>query len=251
MNLTKYFQRIGVDPVSVADLQTLRLLHRAHLHAVPFENLDIRRGRPLALDEQTLFAKLVERKRGGICYEQNVLFASVLRALGYEVQLLSAEVSRDEGGYGPPFDHMALLVTVGQQRLLADVGFGDSFLEPLLLDRDAAPTPALGGYEVCCDGPWCWVSKQGLDGNTPEPQYRFQTVAREVSDFDAMLVHHQSSPASHFTRKDICTRATESGLITLSDDQLIETSQGVRRITPLADAAQRRQALEAHFGVVL
>jgi N-hydroxyarylamine O-acetyltransferase len=89
MDTTAYLHRIHyhgrLDPTSA----TLRALHRAHLHAVPFENLDIHLGRPIALDEATLFDKIVVRRRGGLCYELNGLFAALLRSLGFNVTLRS------------------------------------------------------------------------------------------------------------------------------------------------------------------
>ena len=86
-------------------------MHRAHLLAVPFENLDIHLGRPISLDQDALFGKIVTRRRGGFCYELNGLFALLLRELGFEVTLLSAGVARADGGFGPEFDHLTLLVS--------------------------------------------------------------------------------------------------------------------------------------------
>ncbi len=116
-------------------------MHLAHLLSVPFENLSIHwRGihwrEPIILGDEALFEKIVRRRRGGFCYELNGLFAALLRELGFSVKMLSAEVADAEGNFGPPFDHMALLVTL-EDRWLADVGFGDSFREPLLLDERA------------------------------------------------------------------------------------------------------------------
>ena len=84
-------------------LETLRALHKAHMLAVPFENLDIHLGRPIVLDEDRLYRKIVGERRGGFCYELNGLFAALLRELGYEVTLLSARVSCEQGGFGPEF----------------------------------------------------------------------------------------------------------------------------------------------------
>ena len=97
MDTTAYLHRIRyhrpLDPSSV----TLRALHRAHLHTVPFENLDIHLGRPIALDETALFDKIVARRRGGFCYELNGLFAVLLRILGFTVTLLAASDAHSDG----------------------------------------------------------------------------------------------------------------------------------------------------------
>src|SRR5258706_8881452 len=111
MDITAYLNRIAhrgpIEPTG----ETLRALHLAHLLAVPFENLDIGLGRPIVLDQAALFDKIVVRRRGGFCYELNGLFAALLRALGFEVTMLSAGVGRAGGGFGPEFDHLTLLVT--------------------------------------------------------------------------------------------------------------------------------------------
>src|SRR5215208_6825945 len=130
-----YLSRIGHTGPRDPTIDTLRALHRAHLAAVPFENLDIHAGRPIRLDRSAFFRKIVGERRGGFCYELNGLFGALLEALGFEVTLLSARVAREGGGFGPEFDHLVLLVSAGG-RWIADVGFGRSFEEPLSLDDD-------------------------------------------------------------------------------------------------------------------
>jgi N-hydroxyarylamine O-acetyltransferase len=251
MDLAKYLHRIDIGAVSGPDQETLRLLHRAHLQTVPFENLDIRLGQPLVLDAQSLFDKIVVRRRGGICYEQNVLFGAILQAIGYCVEFIGAEVSVSETEFGPPFDHMVLLAVVGQQRLIADVGFGDSFLEPLFMDHEGEQLQGTAAYVVRRDGAWYVVTKRLLNESSSETLFRFQTEPRQVSDFEDMCLFHQTSPESHFTRKDVCSRATESGRITISGNQLMDTTFGVKQVTELGDPEERRRALEAHFGIAL
>lgn len=163
MNVDAYLDRIGYAGPRAPEAATLRALHRAHLLAVPFENLDIALGRPLALDEAALFDKIVRRGRGGFCYELNSLFAALLRALGFDVALLSARVLTD-GQPGPEFDHMTLLVqrpadagAPGPQRCLADVGFGASFLEPLPPDSPDLQRQAPGIFRVSRSGDQWWM----------------------------------------------------------------------------------------------
>src|SRR2546421_10050322 len=133
MDIQAYLQRIDYTGPLVPSAKTLRLLQVAHLRTVPFENLSIHSGEPIVLDDDALFEKIVSRRRGGFCYELNGLFAALLRALGFDVAMLSAQVADAQGTFGPDFDHMTLLVNQ-DERWLADVGFGDSFSEPLLLD---------------------------------------------------------------------------------------------------------------------
>ena len=100
------------------------------------------------LDDEALFEKIVRRRRGGFCYELNGLFAALLRGLGFDVVMLSAEVANKERGFGPEYDHMALMVRFGGKRYLVDVGFGDSFREPLLLDERAEQMDGGRAYRI-------------------------------------------------------------------------------------------------------
>ena len=253
MDIDRYLRRIAAHPARGADLPALRHLQHAHLHAVPFENLDIRSGRALDLGEAALFDKIVSRRRGGICYEQNTLFAALLRALGFQVSLLAAEVGTGEGTFGPAFDHMALLVVIDERRFLADVGFGDSFLHPLELDlRGEQQQDTAAAYEVRVDGAWHVVMKRlRSEGSAPTASFRFRTEPHEVVDFEPMCLYHQTSPESHFTRNDICSLATPDGRITISGDRLIETRAGSKVARELHGTAERALALRTHFGVVL
>src|SRR5438128_6918545 len=133
VDIAAYLRRIGYTGPIVPTLETLREIHRAHLLAVPFENLDIPLGRQIVCDEDIFVCKIMERRRGGFCYEMNGAFAALLRSIGFKVTLLSARVSKKNGSDGPEFDHLTLRVDLGEP-WLADVGFGDSFLEPLRLE---------------------------------------------------------------------------------------------------------------------
>src|SRR5690349_19482536 len=153
MNVVAYLRRINYGGPTQPTAETLRDLHRAHLLAVPFENLDIHLGREIVLEAERLYAKVVERRRGGFCYELNGAFAGLLGALGFDVEMLAAGVGRADGSFGPLFDHMALLVKLDEP-WLADVGFGEGFREPLRLDDEGEQAQAFGAYRVRRDGKW-------------------------------------------------------------------------------------------------
>ncbi|XP_037280346.2 arylamine N-acetyltransferase [Rhipicephalus microplus] len=124
----EYLARLGVpkkEPFT-ADLDLLRTLIEAHLQRVTFENIDVLLGRPIALDVNSLFAKVVERGRGGYCFELNSLFARLLQALGYQLRLRMARVR-----WGLPLEapitlqqHVVLIVDLPEGEHLVDVGFG-------------------------------------------------------------------------------------------------------------------------------
>ncbi len=250
MNVEAYLKRINYHGPLSPSAETLRDLQVAHLLAVPFENLSIHAGQPIVLEDDALFTKIVEKKRGGFCYEVNGLFAALLRAIGFEVQMLSASVANAEGSFGPEFDHMTLMVKL-EERWLADVGFGDSFLEPLLLDERGEQRQGSRAYQIKPEGAHL-IMMQREDADEWQPQYRFTLQPHEYPDYAEMCRYHQTSPQSHFTQKRVCSRATETGRITLSEMRFIETSnQGARQERVLSGQEEYAAILREHFGIVI
>jgi N-hydroxyarylamine O-acetyltransferase len=247
MNVDAYLERIGYRGPVAPTAETLRGLHVAHLLAVPFENLSIHAGEPVVLEDEALFDKVVGRGRGGFCYELNGLFGALLRELGFRVEMLSAGVAKRGGGFGPEFDHMALLVTLGERRL-ADVGFGDSFVEPLLLDERAAQAQGARAFRVEEEGGRLVLSMKDAGGEW-EPQYRFGLEPHAYADYEGMCRFHQTSPESHFTRGRVCSRLTPGGRVTLSGLRLITTAGGGRVERELGGEDEYAAALLEHFGV--
>jgi N-hydroxyarylamine O-acetyltransferase len=248
MNIDSYLKRIGYNGPLAPTAETLRDLQVAHLIAVPFENLSIHSGEPIVLDDEALFTKIVERRRGGFCYEVNGLFALLLRALGFEVSMLAAGVAKDSGEFGPEFGHMTLMVTL-DQRWLADVGFGDSFLEPLLLDERGEQLQRTGSYQITATGPHLVLNHRKNDEDW-RPQYRFTLEPHVYADYEETCLYHQTSPDSHFTKKRICSRATHDGRITLSDMRLITTSGAGQRDERLLETQEEYdRILRQHFGI--
>lgn len=249
MDTAAYLQRINYRDPLKPSAETLRQIHLAHLLAVPFENLSIHRDEPIVLSDETLFEKIVHRRRGGFCYELNGLFASLLIELGFKVTKLSAGVADDKGEFGPPFDHMTLLVTL-EDRWLADVGFGDSFREPLLLDERAPQVQSNAvAFRIEEAENFLVMSRRAENGDW-QPQYRFNLDPHEYDDYGEMCHFHQTSPQSHFTQKRICSRATVEGRVSLSEMQLIITRGGARETTPISED-QYAKVLSETFGISL
>ncbi len=125
LDVDSYFERIGYSGPRAATLETLRTLQRLHPLAIPFENLDTLAGIPVRLDLPSLERKLVHGRRGGYCFEQNLLFNHVLRALGFETAALAARVVWERlPGEERARTHMLVLVALGERRYVCDVGFG-------------------------------------------------------------------------------------------------------------------------------
>lgn len=242
MDIPAYLQRIGYGGSVSPTVQTLGALQKSHLLNVPFENLDIHLGKPLNLAAGALFTKIVKQQRGGFCYELNGLLAEALRQLGFEVSLLSAQVARKQGDFGEDFDHLVLLVHL-EENWLVDVGFGESFSEPLNLSQEGE----YGGYRLRHDGHYWLV--QALKKDHWQTQFRFTPEPHQFSEFQRMCVYHQTSPESKFTQHRLCSRATLEGRITVVDRRLILTRWGDRQERRLKTEQEYRRALADYFHI--
>lgn len=242
-----YLERIAYSGSMEPSAETLRALHRAHMFTVPFENLDIHLGRKIVCDENRFLQKIINEHRGGFCYELNGAFAVLLRELGFQVTLLSARVARADDTYGPDFDHLTLRVDL-EEPWLADVGFGESFLDPLRLQPNLEQ-PQIGRVYRLTEVEDTFHMEVRV-GDKWKSQYSFTLQPRQLSDFAAMCHYQQTSPESHFTRNRICSRATPDGRVTLSTGKLIETHNGARTERTLTDE-EWTACLRERFGVVL
>lgn len=248
LDVRSYLARIGYSGAIEPTAETLRTLHRVHMISVPFENLDISLRRKIEIDEDAVLRKVVERRRGGFCYELNGAFAALLRALGFQVTLLSARVARADGEEGPEFDHLTLRVDL-EQPWLADVGFGESFLEPLRMTAGAEQSDPAGVFRLIQEGHRWHMQKSETGGW--KAQYSFSLQPHRLEDFVGMCRHHQTSPESSFTQKRICSRATPEGRITLSEMKLITTDKGRRDERNLISPAEWITTLQEQFGIWL
>lgn len=248
MDIDAYLRRIAYDGPLEPTLASLRQLHLAHLQTVPFENLDISLGRPISLDPSAMFRKIVERRRGGYCYELNGLFALLLRDLGFRVDMLSAGVASRDGGYSPEFDHMTLRVAL-EEPWLADVGFGDLFLNPLRLETDEVQAEDERSFRMDRQSGRHTLWMRDAEEEW-KPQYRFTTTPHRLEEFEARNRWTQTSPDSHFTQNTICSRVTPEGRISLSGPRLIVTRGRIRQERVLTDL-ERSAVLKESFGIVL
>ena len=147
---------------------------------------------------------------------------------------------------------MALLVTTPGRRWLVDVGFGDSFREPLVLDERGEQVQGGHAYRILPDGAHLILARRE-DGEEWKAQYRFTLQTYEYPDYAEMCRYHQTSPQSHFTKARVCSRATEEGRVTLSGMRFIETTEkgGERRELFVTSQEEYASLLRAHFGIVM
>jgi N-hydroxyarylamine O-acetyltransferase len=253
MDIRNYLARIQYFKPIKPDAQTLQGLQLAHMLHVPFENLDIGLRRPIRLDEEALWNKIVVHQRGGFCYELNGLFARLLKEIGFDVTYLNARVYNRMGKLGIDFDHLALLVQVPNQseRWLADVGFGDSFNEPLSFEERGEQIQGLRSYRLEQTSEGCITWQKNYDGSW-ERQYFFDLLPRNFpADYETACLYHQTAPQSSFTGGSIISKATPDGRVSLEDGRLILTKNGQRSERPIENKDEYQGLLKQYFDITL
>ena len=248
MKVDRYLERIGVERSGLlVDVDSLRLLQRAHLLAVPFENLDIHWKRPIVLDLDAFYRKVVKERRGGFCYELNGLFDELLRRLGFTTRLISARVFNGTS-HGPEYDHAAIIVTIGEEEYLADVGYGDFTSEPLRFVLEEQQRDENGTFIIRRSDEEYLEAAKLVDGEW-KSEYIFKDIARVLSEFAEMCDFQQYSPESHFTKGKLCSIMTENGRKTLTDSKFIVTQRGDKIERLIADESEFYRVLNDEFGI--
>lgn len=206
MNLDAYFSRIGYHGPRTPTIETLNAIHRAHAQAIPFENLDVLLGRPISLAPSAVFDKLVRDRRGGYCFEQNILLASALRALGFQLVPMLARVRwQVPEGVPTPQTHMLLRVEIGGQPWLADAGFGGVGLTRAIpLDTDTEHG-APGEWRRCVRDGRYLLQQVRFDTDWLDV-YRFAVEEAPPIDFEVANWFTSTHPESRFRKNLIVAR---------------------------------------------
>jgi N-hydroxyarylamine O-acetyltransferase len=252
LDLDAYTERTGYRGPLEPTAATLRELHRRHVEAIPFENLEIMLGRPVNLDLASLQAKLVRHRRGGYCYEHNLLFAAVLERLGYAVTGLSARVTMGTGKPRPP-THMCIRAEADGVAWLADVGFGGGgLLEPIPMRPGQRTSQGAGAwqYELADQGGGTWALRSLRPQGWLE-LYTFTCEARLPVDYQVFNWYTSTHPRSPFTQRPVVQKTGDTLRRSLigGDLTLIRPgwASGTRPVAP----ADLPEVLTTDFGIEL
>jgi N-hydroxyarylamine O-acetyltransferase len=211
LSVARYLERIGWDGAVRVDFETLRELHRRHLLAIPYENLDVQLGRPVGLDIAGIYRKVVDERRGGWCYEMNGLLAWALESLGFSLTRLAAGVWREQRGDAVLGNHLALWVHLDRS-YLADVGFGDGMFEPIPIEDHAF---LQRGFEYRLEnlqeGWWRFHNHVWCAA----PSFDFHLSPADPSLLEQKCQFLQTSPQSGFTQVAVVQRHLPGGIATL------------------------------------
>ncbi|MHA2276134.1 MAG: arylamine N-acetyltransferase family protein [Candidatus Kariarchaeaceae archaeon] len=227
-----YLRRLRLS-LEEPSLGYLNRLQNNHYLYIPFENLDVMNKKHIQLSYSGLFEKIINNNRGGFCFELNGLFADLLYSLGFSVYMAEAAVYNQElQSFGYMRNHMTLIVTIDDNPYLTDVGFGDSFRNPIslktknteditgkyrIVEYEAAHY-RLGEKEKLIENFDYYILEHTVN-DTWEPQYKFHHKCKfQLEDYQANCNWVESSPDSHFTQGRTWTVAKKDGRVSLSEN---------------------------------
>lgn len=250
MNVQDYLVRIGLtEPVSPT-AESLKALQQAHLYSVPYENMDILAGKPIVLEKEALYEKIVLRRRGGYCFELNELFGHLLRALGYEVIDSFGRFLRGESTIPMRRHHVLLVTCPDQARFLCDVGVGNgSPMLPVPLKEGAEFFDGRDTYRLRRDAFLGWVLEEKHAGAWRDV-YSFTEEAQLPVDFVTTSFYCEKSPDSPFNKEPMVSLRTPEGRRTRDGDEFrLFEGEGVQIFVPETEA-ERRVLMAEWFGLV-
>jgi N-hydroxyarylamine O-acetyltransferase len=246
MDLAAYLARIGFDGAPRPDLATLKAVHRAHLQAIPYENLDVRLGRPGGIEVEGAFAKLVTAGRGGWCYEMNGLLGWALEAIGFQVTRLCGAVMRGERGDEAIGNHLVLKVDLDGQAWIADVGLGDGILEPIPLTEGPHRVAGFDFRLERLDPRWWRLHNHEMGG---AKHFDFTLEPADPAKLAAVCQWLRTSPASIFTQAVLAYRFTPDGIVTLLGRVVRRMRPGERSDSLIESPEELVAVLSREFGL--
>ncbi|WAL59784.1 arylamine N-acetyltransferase family protein [Thermocoleostomius sinensis] len=248
--LDAYLERIQYHGSLGHSEETLCQLHQAQAQHIPFENLDIFLGQDIHLDPDRLFNKLINRKRGGYCYELNGLFLLVLQHLGFHIIPMAARVFMPNGSLRQKSHQMAIVELRGQSWLV-DVGFGgNGLVQPIVTEVNREWDQTIDTFRLQSDENLGLILQHQLNDEW-RSLYAFIPEKQYPADYRMMNFFASRSPDSLFTRKRLCIIPTSESRIILNNHVL--KIRGVRHsiVTQLTTADSYDQALKQYFGIAL
>lgn len=253
LDLQGYFDRIGYRGAAEPKLEVLQDLMTAHTGSIPFENLDPLMGVPVDdLSPEALTDKLVYRRRGGYCYEQNGLMGYVLAEIGFRVRRLAGRVVWMQPPDAPPgaLTHTVLAVTFpgSQGSYLVDVGFGGQTLtSPIRFETGNAQQTTHEPYRLNDRGDGLVL--QALVRDEWKPLYVFGTQTVPQVDLRVGSWYVSTHPESIFVTGLMAALTTDDARYNLAGRNLtIHRAEGSEKVR-LEDAAAVVDVLGERFGI--
>ena len=242
--IDRYLASVDIEP-GPPSLSLLNRIVKRHLELFPFASVGPQLGDPLPLDPESLFDRIVIRRRGGYCFEQNGLMFELLSELGFEVTLVLARVLHDPASH-PPLTHRFTMVDLDHGRFLVDVGFGASC--PPYAVRFDPSDPGDGTYRIVEHERGEFHVEFDKAGEYVS-LYRFDDV--RYGDADCELGHFYSHrhPEAAFVNNLVASRILDGEIRSLRNLELRVYGDGDERIIDVADAMQLHRLLTDMFDI--
>lgn len=264
-DLDAYLQRIGLPARPTLDHYGLAAMQRAHRLAIPFENLAIPLGDGVAIDPDSVFAKLVTARRGGYYFEHNRLFLDALAALGFTARPLLARVWLASDGAIPPLNHALSLVTIAGQDWIADAGFGGSYAPPMrLVAGEAVAAPDGARFRLTDAGEHGWMlwrdgaagTGDGRSGGADGPagwEEQFSFTLAPVEDAALVLASDATAttPGTRFTTLTLASIVLPTGFASLNGRHYRRYNGTDGTTADIVDPRVYRLRLSLVFGIDL
>ena len=249
--IEEYLQRLEYGKSLPLQIDTLKSLQWAHMTHIPYENLDLLNGRPLSLDMEDLFTKIVGNRRGGYCFELQGLYGYLLKSIGFSVTQYAGRFM-DEPGVIQMRRHRVLVVELNGRRYLTDVGVrSESPRCPLELTEGKLQTDGVCQYRFGKDGFYGWVLMQKEEKKDWKPIYGFTEEIQIDSDYIMPSFFCEKHPDSTFNKFMKISIFYERCNLTIVDGVFKVYRDGaVQKRIKLRDDLEARQALEKYFGIV-
>ncbi|SUL70313.1 N-acetyltransferase [Staphylococcus aureus] len=226
MNIAKLEDYLQIEPTryNQPSIEALNYYATRFMLTVPFENIDVQNGKPISVDIDALFNKIVHDKRGGFCYELNTFFKAYLQQKGFNPELMSATIHTPGGGRSQNGSHASLVVSINNVFYVTDVGFGDLPLNaiPITLPDDTQQITDISGTFRAIfnseDKDIFYVQK--YENNHWHTKYEAEFKAREIEEFDQNIEYNQTHPDSVFVKHLLITMPQSFGRATMSENHL-------------------------------
>jgi N-hydroxyarylamine O-acetyltransferase len=215
---------------------------------VPYENLDIIRNIPLSLNKDALFDKIVNRRRGGLCFELNTIFDELLKTLGYETESYFPRFWRGETGIPIP-RHRVIAVKLDGERYLVDVGIGSAAPRVPILLREGI-TEAYGeSYKLMRDPVFGWMLYELKHGEW-QKYFSFTEECYFDDDFMPTLFWCEKHSLSKFNKALMVSLKKPDGRISVDGNTFkVFVGQELIRIDEGLSNSEIARILRERFGM--
>jgi N-hydroxyarylamine O-acetyltransferase len=247
MRIDSYLARISYPDFHQLSISNLFKLHQSHVYNIPFECLDIHLGIPIELNVESIYKKVINYFRGGFCYELNALFNWLLNQLGYESNIISAQIVNGNQP-GPEYDHMAIRVKLGSDWLL-DVGYGDLFINPIEIKPDVIQHDGSNYFQIKDLGEGAYSLLMSATGANFKERYVFNITEVALEKFKPQCQLKQTSEDSHFVKNLICTQPNENGRKTIFNHKFLERTKSERHFSTFETEIDLVKCLKEEFGI--